>query len=232
MQKGADVIKVYLETFEKKQLRRDILSGAMNYTFEELSAIVNEAHMAGLKVAAHVYSDSAAQMAVKAGVNSIEHGLYLETATFEQMAARQICYVPTLIVYQLWRDGKILEPVSAQKKAMLAETVNRHTATFKKALKTKVKIVFGTDTFALPGTNAQELMLMVQYGLSPVDALFAATRDAAALLGLANVTGCIRPGLAADIVAFDGNPLEDMTAVIRPVFVMKDGVIYRTPKGK
>jgi imidazolonepropionase-like amidohydrolase len=229
---GADVIKVYLETFEKKQLRSDILSGALNYTFEELAAIVDEAGMAGLKVAAHVYSDSAAQMAVNAGVNSIEHGLYLETETFEKMAEKQICYVPTLIVYELWRDGKILEPVSEQQKTMLAETVKRHIATYKKALKTKVKIIFGTDTFALPGTNAQELNLMVQYGMSPVDALFAATRDAAVLLGLQNVTGCIKSGLAADIVAFDANPLEDMEAVTRPAFVMKDGIVYRTTNGE
>jgi imidazolonepropionase-like amidohydrolase len=73
---------------------------------------------------------------------------------------------------------------------------------------------------------------MVQYGMSPVNALFAATRDAAVLLGLQNVTGCIKSGLAADIVAFDANPLEDMETVTRPAFVMKDGIVYRTPSGE
>jgi len=229
IQYGADVIKVYLESFEKKQLRPDILSGALNYTVEELSAIVDEARRGGLRVAAHVYSDSAAWMAVKAGVHSIEHGLYLETRTFQRMAEKGIFYVPTLVVYQLWRDGKILQPVSAKKQEMLTRTVHRHIATFKKALKTKVKIAFGSDTFALPGTNAQELELMAEYGMESIDVLFAATQNAAALMGINQMTGSISPDLAADIIAVSKSPLEDMSTLREPVFVMKDGIIYREP---
>ncbi len=229
VQQGADVIKIYLESFEKKQLRTDILSGALNYTPEEISAIVDEAGRAGLKVAAHVYSDSAAKMAIRAGVHSIEHGLYLNLKTFEEMAEHGIYYVPTMVVYQFWRDGKILQPVSAEKQAMLARTVEQHIITFKKALKTKVRIAFGSDTFALPGTNSQELELMVDYGMSPVDALFAATRHAAELLGVDKLTGAVAKNLAADIIAVRSNPLEDMSALRELVFVMREGIIYRSP---
>ncbi len=229
VQYGADVIKVYLESFEKKQIRMDILSGALNYTFEELAAIVDEAKMAGLKVAAHVYSDSAAQMAIEAGVHSIEHGLYLETPNFENMAKKGIYYLPTLMVYQLWRDGKILQPVSAERKVMLSRTVEKHIATFKKSLQTKVKIAFGTDTFALPGTNAQELELMAEYGMPAIHVLCAATGESAKLLGVDHITGRIAEGLAADIIAVKGDPLNDLSTMLQPVFVMKDGVVYLGP---
>jgi imidazolonepropionase-like amidohydrolase len=93
---GADVIKIYMESYEKRQLSTDSLSGAMNYSPEEVRTLVEEAHRAGVKVAAHTYSDAAARIAIEAGVNSIEHGLYLTGETFRLMAAKNIYYVPTL----------------------------------------------------------------------------------------------------------------------------------------
>ena len=220
---GADVIKAYMESYEKRQPRADILSGAMNYSQEELNALVEEAHRGGARVAAHTYSDAAARMAIAAGVDSIEHGLYLTEDTFRLMAQKGIVYVPTLLVYELWRDAKIFGAISPENKVKLTNTVNEHTATFKRALATPVKIAFGSDTFELPGTNSEELELLVRYGMRPVDALRAATSTAASLLDIDKLTGTLEPGKSADIIAVDGDPTRDISAVRRVVFVMKEG---------
>ena len=188
--------------------------------------LVEEAHRAGVRVAAHTYSDEAARMAVQAGVDSIEHGLYLREETFRLMAQKGIYYVPTLLVYELWRDAKIFGPISPENKIKLTNTVEKHTATFKSALATPVRIAFGTDTFELPGTNAQELELMVRYGMRPLDALRSATSTAAALLGVSDLTGVIEPGKSADLISFKGNPLEDIRVLQHVSFVMKEGVVH------
>lgn len=226
IKEGADQIKVYIESYEKKQLSGDSLAGAMNFSDEELTVLVDEAHRAGVKVAAHTYSDSGARQAIAAGVNTIEHGLYLSEETFRRMATQDIYYVPTLLVYEYWRDGKIFGPASPETTIKLTNTVAKHIATFKRALSTGVKIVFGSDTFELPGTNPRELELMVDYGMKPVEALRAATVVAAELLGIDNMTGTIEPDQRADIIAVDGNPLQDMSVLRNVVFVMKDGKVY------
>lgn len=226
IESGADVIKIYMESYEKRQLRNDLLTGALNYSQEELNALVEEAHRAGTRVAAHTYSDEAARMAIAAGVDSIEHGLYLKEETFRLMAQKGIYYVPTLLVYELWRDGKIFGAISAENKIKLSNTVREHTATFRRALATPVRIAFGTDTFELPGTNAEELELMVRYGMRPIDALRAASLTAAALLGLSDLTGTIEAGKSADLIAFKGNPLEDIRVTQGVSFVMKEGTVY------
>jgi imidazolonepropionase-like amidohydrolase len=222
---GADVVKVYMESYEKRQARSDVLSGARTYSDEELGALVDEAHAAGLKVAAHTYSDEAAARAVEAGVDSIEHGLYLGEATFRRMAERGVAYVPTLLVYELWRDGKVFPTSSAETRARLRKTVDEHTATFRRALRTPVRIVMGSDTFELPGTNAEEIAAMVRCGMSPLEALRSSTSHAAELLGLGGGAGVIAKGAAADLVALRGDPMADIAEVTRPVVVMKDGRI-------
>jgi imidazolonepropionase-like amidohydrolase len=229
IEQGADVIKMYVESYEKRQLRTDVLSGALNYSQEEMNALVEEAHRAGAKVAAHVYSDEGARMAVAAGVDSVEHGLYLSEETFRLMAGKGIVYVPTLMVYEMWRDGQIFGGVAEPMKSRLARTVDQHTATFRRALSTPVKIAMGSDTFELPGTNARELVAMTRSGMKAIDALRAATTTAAALLGLQDRIGAIAPGLAADVIAVQGDPSQDMTAVERVIFVMKDGEIVLSP---
>jgi imidazolonepropionase-like amidohydrolase len=223
---GADVIKIYMESYEKKQPREDILSGAMNYSKEELAALVEEAHRGHVKVAAHTYSDEAAQVAVDVGVDSIEHGLYLSEATFRRMAKRGTVYVPTLLVYELWRDGFLFGGVTPKKKAQLAKTCEEHAKSFHRALASGVKIAFGSDTFELPGTNPRELEVMVREGMKPLDALRAATTGSAALLGLAAVTGALEPGLAADVIAVRGDPRTHMAALRDIVLVMKGGTIH------
>jgi imidazolonepropionase-like amidohydrolase len=226
IKEGADLIKVYMESFEKKQMRTDILTGALNYSKEELKVLVEEAHKAGLPVAAHTYSDQAARLAVEVNVNSIEHGLYLSEETFNLMAEKNIYYVPTLLVYEFWRDSKIFGQISPENKIKLTNTVEEHTKTFKRAMNTPVKIVFGSDTFELPGTNAQEIELMVKYGMQPINALKSATSIAAELLGLESSVGTIAENMVADIIAVDGNPLENISDLRKVVFVMKDGEIY------
>lgn len=226
---GADVIKVYMESFEKKEVRKDQLSGAMNYSREELAAIVEEAHRGRVRVAAHTYSDEAARLAIAIGVDSIEHGLYLTEPTFRLMAQRGIVYVPTLLVYKLWRDGEVLAPVSEQRRAQLTQTVSEHRLTFQRALRTPVRIAFGSDTFELPGTNARELELMVEYGMTPLHALRAGTSTSAELLGVESITGTLEPGKSADLVAVDGNPVDDIQALRKVVFVMKEGRVHVRP---
>jgi imidazolonepropionase-like amidohydrolase len=227
---GVDLIKIYMESYEKKQNSQDSLTGGINYTQEELDALVDEAHRDGLKVAAHTYSDKAAKMAVKAGVNSIEHGLYLQKDTFEEMAKKDIYYVPTLQVYELWRDSKIFGQISPQNKIKLTNTVEKHIASFKRALQTKVKIAFGTDTFEYPGKNSEELSLMVKYGMGPIEVLKSATSVAADLLGIENETGTIERGKSADLIAFDGDLLKDISVVENVKFVMKEGKVYLNQK--
>lgn len=226
VEQGADVIKIYMESYEKRQLSAELLTGALNYSPEELKAAVEEAHKAGVRVAAHTYSDEAARMAVEAGADSVEHGLYLREETFRLMAQKGVYYVPTLLVYELWRDGKIFGGISPENKVKLANTVREHTETFRRALASGVKIAFGTDTFEQPGTNAQELELMVRYGMRPADALRSATSTSAALLGLGEVTGAIEPGKSADLIAVEGDPLADVRAVQRVSFVMREGRVY------
>jgi imidazolonepropionase-like amidohydrolase len=223
---GADLIKIYVEAAEKRQTTQDSLTGALTYSPEELKILVDEAHRSGLKVAAHVYSDSAARLAIDAGVNSIEHGLYINQKTFDLMAQKNVYYVPTLLVYELWLDGKVFGDITPETRAKLLTTVARHTETFKRALKSRVKIVFGTDTFSLPGTNARELELMVKYGMDPFDALCSATSVSADLLGIAQQTGSIETGKLADIIGISGDPVTDISSVERIAFVMKEGKIY------
>jgi imidazolonepropionase-like amidohydrolase len=226
IEQGADLVKLYMESFEKRHMSAELLTGAMNYSRDELDAAVDEAHKAGVKVAAHVYSDAAARLATEGGVDSIEHGLYIKEDTFRLMAGKGVAYVPTLLVYEMWRDGKLFGGISPEDKVRLTNTVREHTAAFKRALATPVKIVFGTDTFELPGTNPRELTLMVRDGMRPADALRAATSTSAALLGLEQAIGTIEPGKQADLVAVPGDPLADISAVERVSFVMKGGKVY------
>jgi len=218
---GADVIKIYMESYEKKQPHSDMLSGAENYSQEEVNALVEEAHRGGVKVAAHTYSDAAAQMAIAAGVDSIEHGLYLKEETFRTMAQKEIVYVPTLMVYEMWRDGDLFGGATGEMKERLKRTCDAHAASFRRALATPVKIAFGSDTFEKPGTNPIELEYMAKYGMKNGDVLRAATSNAAELVGVD--AGVIEVGKLADLIAVDGNPLTDMKAIEKVTFVMREG---------
>jgi imidazolonepropionase-like amidohydrolase len=141
------------------------------------------------------------------------------------MAQKGIVYVPTLMVYELWRDGELFGGADAATKARLTRTCEEHAASFKRALSTPVKIAFGSDTFEKPGTNPIELEYMAKYGMRNADVLRAATANAAALVGVD--AGVIEAGKLADLIAVDGNPLSDMKSIEKVTFVMREGKVVK-----
>lgn len=220
---GADWIKVYVD--RSYFVRPDgVLDDIPTFTPEELRAIVDEAHRERHKVAAHAAALHGVHNAVEAGVDSIEHGMYIADDDMKMMAARGIVYVPTLYVGEYVAEGR-----AAEGHPVWVQMVNIHAATFRRALKAGVKIAFGTDAGGFDwNTNpAKEFPLMVKYGMTPAQAIRAATQTAADLLEVSNETGTIEPGKWADIVAAPGDPMADITALEHIKFVMKGGVVYK-----
>ena len=193
---------------------------------EEMNAIVEEAHHWGRKVAAHCHGDAAAKMAIAAGVDSIEHGSFLTPETLATMRDRGVYLVPTLMAAD-WIMTKIgsFPPVIQQKaRAALAARGDM----FRNAVKTGVKIAFGTDSAVSPhGLNAREFALMTSLGMSPAAALRSATSVAATLLGVNDRLGTLAAGKLADVIAVPGNPLDDIHATEHVSFVMKDGAVIK-----
>lgn len=202
--------------------------GAQQMNDDELKAAVDEAHKLGRRVAAHAHGTAGIKAATRAGVDSIEHGSFLDDEAIALMKEHGTYLVPTLLagytVNAASESGKL--PAFAREKAKAANAAMH--VSFRKAVDGGLKIAFGTDSgVSLHGQNAHEFALMVQYGMTPVNALFAATRDAAALIGVADV-GAIAPGKFADIIAVPGDPLKDITTMEHVSFVMKGGVVVKT----
>jgi len=199
---------------------------APQLTDDELAAIADEAHRLGRKAAAHAHGDLAARAAVKAGIDSIEHGSFLTDETLALMKAKGTYLVPTLLAGE-WTGGKADKfppQIAAKARAALAARSDM----FRRALKSGVKIAFGTDAGVSPhGINAREFSLMTGLGMSPAAALRAAGPAAADLLGLGSLVGTLEKGKEADIVAVPGDPLADIRATERVFFVMKAGRIVR-----
>ncbi|HLY62186.1 MAG TPA: amidohydrolase family protein [Terriglobia bacterium] len=220
---GADWIKVYVD--RSYFVRLDgVLDDIPTFTPEELHAIVDEAHRERHKVAAHAAAIRGVHNAVEAGVDSIEHGMYIADDDMKTMAARGIVYVPTLYVGEYVAEGR-----AAEGHPVWVQMVNIHADTFRKALKAGVKIAFGTDAGGFDwNTNpAKEFALMVKYGMTPAQAIRAATQTAAELLEMSDEVGSIEPGKWADIVAAPGDPLADIQVLEHIKFVMKGGVVYQ-----
>jgi imidazolonepropionase-like amidohydrolase len=199
-------------------------------TQEEMNAIVSEAHAWNRKVAAHCHGDRAAKMAIAAGVDSIEHGSFLKDDTLAEMKTKHVYLVATNFA-AAWTDqyAGTFPPVIAAKARAAAAA---HDEMFRHAVKMGVPLAMGTDAGVEPhGLNAREFALMTKNGLPPAQALMAGTAYGADLLGIADQTGTLQSGKSADIVAVPGNPLSDITATERPVFVMKEGTIYRNDTG-
>jgi imidazolonepropionase-like amidohydrolase len=196
-------------------------------TDEEMRAAVDMAHSLGLKVAAHLYPAPAIENAVRAGVDSVEHGSFATAQTFALMKAHGTYLVPTLTVYDVFYNAarehpELLTPGTAAKELAYDLLPKRNLPL---AVQSGVKIAYGTDIGE--GDHTQEFTLLIANGLQPAEALFAATRNAADLIGAADRIGSIQAGRYADIVATAGDPLRDPAQFRRVHFVMQGGVVYR-----
>ena len=196
-------------------------------TQAELDALVTAAHELRRKTAAHAHGAEGAKRAIRAGIDSIEHGTFLDDEALRMMRERGTYLVPTLATRTGLLESKF--PPLVQMKADLA--LKSQDSMVRRALQMGVKIALGTDAAVYPhGNNALEFMLMANDGMPPAQALRAGTSVAADLLGLQNKIGSIEAGKVADIVATPGNPLEDIKVTQSVVFVMKDGVVFRNDR--
>jgi len=199
--------------------------GAQQYSKEELQVIVEEARRHGLKVAAHAHGTEGTMAAIEAGVDSIEHGSMLSDRAITLMKKNGTYLVPTAYL----RDGVDMNilPPALRKKA--EDVIPKAQKSLENAIKQGVRIAFGTDAAVFPhGDNAKEFNCYVQSGMSEIEAIRAATLNAADLLGLDD-RGSLKPGMLADIVAVKGNPLQDIKTLESVLFVMKEGVVYKRP---
>jgi imidazolonepropionase-like amidohydrolase len=219
---GADLIKITATGGVLSQQARGL---GQHFTDAEMKAIVDTAHSLGLKVAAHAHADAGIAAAVRAGVDSIEHGTFASAATVRLMKERGTSLVPTLMAFTGIRErlGKgIYTPVVEEKVRMTLAEVGKAA---KLARAAGVPVVFGTDAAVFEhGRNAQELALLVDLaGMSPAEAIASATTGAARLLGMQNEVGRIAPGFSADLIAVAGDPLRDVRALEHVDYVMVRG---------
>jgi len=218
---GADWIKYYSD--RRYYFTADsVLHSWVNFTDDEARAIVDEAHRLGRRVAAHAIGSDGIAAALRAGVNTIEHGDGLTDSLMDGMAARGVYWVPTITVGVY---------VAGPRGGAWGAMVDHQRRAFARAVKKGVKIVLGTDVGGFPWTElnqAKEFAYYVQYGMTPMQAIKSGTSLAAELLGQTDV-GIIAPGQAADLVAVQGDPLKDITELERARFVMKGGTVYLSP---
>jgi imidazolonepropionase-like amidohydrolase len=222
---GADVIKVCASG---GVLSKGGYPGTEQYTLEEMQAIVSEAHRLGRKVAAHAHGAESIKDAIRAGVDSVEHCSLIDDEGIRLAKERG-----TYLVFDIYNDDYILShgekngvlPESLEKERQLGRVQREN---FRKAFQAGAKMAFGTDSGVYPhGDNAKQFAKMVEWGMKPVDAIRAATINAADLLGQSGKVGVLEKGYLADIIAIRGNPLEDITILEDVSFIMKGGKVYR-----
>jgi len=218
---GADWIKYYSD--RKYHFEADgVLHSMVNFTDEEAKAIVDESHRLGKRVAAHAIGADGIAAALRAGVDTIEHGDGLTDALLDEIARKGVYWVPTISV------GAYVAPGRG---GNWTRMVDLERVAFQKALKKNVKIVFGTDAGGFDWkelNQAREFEYYVQYGMTPMQAIRSATSMASELLGWKDKLGTIEPGKWADVVAVSGDPLKDISELSRVKFVMKGGVVYKS----
>jgi imidazolonepropionase-like amidohydrolase len=219
---GADVIKLFATTGLGA-------GGNQSMTNDQIEATCGEAKAVGLRAVVHAIGDAGARAAVNAGCTSIEHGTFLSDATLDTMAARGTYFDPNLLVLHNYLDNRSDFTFTPEALAMLEKGIAPTIDVLRRARARRVKIIFGTDAVAgAHGRNAEEFVYRVQDGHEkPMDALVSATSVSAESLGLGNQIGTIAPGYDADLVAVAGNPIDDITAVRRAVFVMKGGRVFK-----
>jgi len=223
---GADLIKI---TATGGVLSQAASGQNSQYTEDELKAIVSTAKDYGFRVAAHAHGAEGLKRALRAGVDSIEHGTLMDDESVALFKKTGGWYVPTISAGRYVAD-KAKDPnyYSALVRPKAAAIGPQLQATFARAYKAGVKIAFGTDAGVFPhGENAKEFGYMVEAGMTPIDAIRAATIHAATLLDQPKRLGMIEPGFAGDIVAVDGDPLRDIKLLEQVKFVMKEGVVYK-----
>jgi imidazolonepropionase-like amidohydrolase len=222
---GADLIKVCASG---GVLSKGDSPGAPQYTLEELTAIAEEAHKLGRKVAAHAHGTQSIKDAIRAGIDSIEHSSLIDD---EGIAlAKQH---GTFLVFDIYNDDYILQ--EGAKAGMLPESIEKEKAlgklqrtNFRRAYLAGARMAFGTDGGVYPhGDNAKQFVTMVEWGMKPIEAIRTATLESAVLVGLEGKAGAIEANYFADVIAVEGNPLESPAVMTRVRFVMKDGKVYR-----
>jgi imidazolonepropionase-like amidohydrolase len=197
---------------------------------DEVAAIVATARLYGKKVAVHAHGSDGVRLALAAGVDSIEHGTVLDDEALELFRKSGAWYVPTLATVNGYLERIAADPnaYSAEVRAKVDWRIRITGESLRKAVPRGVKIAFGTDAgVSRHGRNADEFELMVKYGMTPAQALAAATVNAADLLGMAAAVGSLEPGKRADLIAVDGDPLADVTLLKQVQFVMKGGVVFK-----
>jgi imidazolonepropionase-like amidohydrolase len=226
---GADVVKVHV-TGGVLSLTDDVNTPQL--TQEEINALVDEAHALGRKAAAHAHSSEGAKRAIRAGIDSIEHGTFLDDDALDLMKVSGTVLVPTLTASQGFRERLQSEanlPAAIAAKGRAA--ITSIGSTMSRAIAKGVIIGLGTDASVYPhGRNAEEFGHLVEMGMKPLDALKAGTSIDARLLGIAAETGTLEPGKLADIVAVPGDPLMNIRQTEKVFFVMKQGVVYRNDR--
>jgi imidazolonepropionase-like amidohydrolase len=226
---GADVIKL---TSTGGVLSPSAAGLAQHFTDEELAAIVKAAHAMGRKVAAHAHGTDGINAAIRAGVDSIEHGTYLDDSSIKLFKEKNCYHVPTLLAAVTVAANAAKPGYYTEATANKARTVGpKAKEMIRKSHEAGVKIAFGTDSgVSAHGQNAREFKLLVDGGLTPLEAIKSATITASELLGLEKEVGTLEAGKAADVIAVSGDPLKDVTELERVGFVMKGGaVIKRNP---
>jgi imidazolonepropionase-like amidohydrolase len=203
------------------------------YTLEEMKAIVADAHRLGRKVAAHAHGAEGIRWAAEAGVDSIEHGSYIDDAGIAAMKEHGTYLVPTLYLGDWMFENMEQTHMPPPLMAKAREVIPVARKNIAHAFASGVKVAFGTDAAVYPhGLNGHEFRVMVKLGLTPLQAIQAATVNAADLLGWAGKVGTLEPGAWADMIAVDGDPLKDVTTLERVKFVMKGGETVKNEYGK
>ena len=198
-------------------------AGAQQYSTEELTAIADEAHRRGLRVATHAHGDTAVNAALDAGIDCIEHGFMITDDTIQRLVDTGTFLVSTNALTENWDVSR--HPPELQAKA--AEVFPKAKESLSKAIEAGVKIASGSDAPAIwHGRNAEELVVLVQRGMTPLQALRAATTVSADLIDAPDL-GRIAPGMLADVIGVPGDPLTDITTTQRVAFVMKAGRVYK-----
>ena len=219
---GVDWIKVYASRGSF-----DSVDTAQTLTFDEMKAIVDAAHARGVKVAIHSYGPTGVRDAVLAGADSVEHGVDLDDATLAEMARQGTVWVPTIDHNRYYIDAKDEYGFAPEAIAPLEDYIARNLESTRRAVKAGVRLGMGSDAvYSMFGQNTRELAWFVKAGLTPEQALATATTTAATLLGAEDRLGRVAPGYVADLIAVNGNPLENIAALFEGVtWVMKAGSV-------